>query len=199
MAIILAEQYWRQLKNIQTNQMREITRINTPPQGFFQIDLSDRTITPPAEFRDFLAIAHDHRAETIYFEVDRYFDDVDLATTNIVIEYVNEDGDARLYPAVLQDWTSNPGRIRFAWVPGNEATKTAGILKFVVRFFSVDPVDHIFTYSLLTKPYECRIMENLQDDEGNPINAFQGEPYSAEVLAALMQQITETRSRWIDL
>lgn len=199
MATILADQYWKQLKHIQTNQMKEITRINTPTYGFFQIDLDERTITPPQEYRDFLAIAKDHMAETIYFEVARYFDDVDLTTTNIVIEYVNVEGDARLFPAVLQDWTSNPGYIRFAWVPGNEATKSAGIFKFAVRFYSVDPVEHIFTYSLSTKPYEGKIAENLQDEDGNPIDAFQNYSYSAEVLAALTQQISESRTRWIDV
>ena len=47
-----------------------------------------------------------------------------------------------------QDWTTNPGHIRFAWVLGNEATKTVGTLKFAVRFYSVDQQEKIFTYSL---------------------------------------------------
>lgn len=199
MATILADGYWEQLKHIQNNQAREISKITTPPSGFFKIDLDERSITPPAEYRDFLAVAQEHMAETIYFEVDRFFDDVDLTTTNIIIEYVNGKGDARIFPAVLQDWTTNPGHIRFAWVLGNEATKTVGILKFAVRFYSVDQQEKIFTYSLQTRPYEGRVIASLQDPAGEPIDAFADYDYSADVLAGLIQQISETRARWTDL
>lgn len=199
MATILADGYWEQLKHIQNNQAREISKITTPPSGFFKIDLDERSITPPAEYRDFLAVEQEHMAETIYFEVDRFFDDVDLTTTNIIIEYVNGKGDARIFPAVLQDWTTNPGHIRFAWVLGNEATKTVGILKFAVRFYSVDQQEKIFTYSLQTRPYEGRVIASLQDPAGKPIDAFADYDYSADVLAGLTQQIGETRMRWINL
>lgn len=199
MATILADGYWEQLKHIQNNQAREISKITTPPSGFFKIDLDERSITPPAEYRDFLAVAHEHMAETIYFEVARFFDDVDLTTTNIIIEYVNGDGDARIFPAVLQDWTTNPGHIRFAWVLGNEATKTVGTLKFAVRFYSVDQQEKIFTYSLQTRPYEGPVIASLQDADGEPIDAFEDYDYSADVLAGLTQQISETRARWTDL
>lgn len=199
MATILAEGYWEQLKHIQNDQAREISKITTPPNGFFEIDLDERNIIPPVEYRDFLAVAEEHMAETIYFEVDRYFDDVDLTTTNIIVEYVNADGEARIYPAVLQDWTTNPGHIRFAWVLGNEATKAVGTLKFAIRFYSVDQQNRIFVYSLQTRPYEGRIIASLTDKDGQPIDAFADYDYSADVLAAFTQQINEARLRWIDV
>lgn len=199
MALVLAENYWKQLKHIQNDYLREITKITTPKNGFFEIDLDKREIIPPAEYRDFLGVEHEHLAETIYFEVDRFFDDVDLTTTNIIIEYVNDNGDARIFPAVLQDWTSNPGRIRFAWLLGHEATKVAGNLKFSVRFYSVDYNNHIFTYSLLTQPAIGKIMPGQQDEDGNSINAFENYDYSSEVITALEQKILESRIRWIDV
>lgn len=199
MATILADGYWEQLKHIQNNQAREISKITTPPSGFFKIDLDERSITPPAEYRDFLAVAQEHMAETIYFEVDRFFDDVDLTTTNIIIEYVNGNGDARIFPAVLQDWTTNPGHIRFAWVLGNEATQAAGILTFAVRFYSVDQTEKIFTYSLSTRPYSGVVIASLEDANGEPIDAFAEYDYSADVLSAFTQQINEYRMRWINV
>ena len=138
-------------------------------------------------------------AETIYFEVDRFFDDVDLTTTNIIIEYVNDNGDARIFPAVLQDWTSNPGHIRFAWLLGHEATKVAGNLKFSVRFYSVDYNNHIFTYSLLTQPAIGKIMPGQRDESNNPIDAFENYDYSSEVITALEQKILENRPHWINV
>ena len=193
---ILADGYWQQLKHLQNNQSREVTRINTPDYGFFEVDLDQRVVIPPSEYRDFLSLEQEHQAETIYFEAPRYFDEVDLTNTTIIIEYINAENEARIYPAVLQDWTSNPGFIRFAWVLGHEATKTAGTIRFSVRFYSVDQNQKIFTYSLQTQPYQGRIAFGMRDKEGDPVNAFENYDYSSEVITALTQQITESRLRW---
>lgn len=199
MAIVLAENYWQQLKHIQDNQSKELTKIVTPESGFFEIDLNSREITPPVEFKDFFAIEREHFAETIYFEVDRYFDDVDLTMTNIIVEYVNADGLARIFPAVLIDYQTNPGHLRFGWTVGSDATINAGTLTFSVRFYSVDPEKQIFTYSLSTVPYQTKILEGLRDKEGNQINALEGYDFESNVMAGLIQQINDNRMRWINL
>lgn len=199
MALILAEDYWKQLKTLQNNQATEVSRINTPENGFFKIDLDQRVVIPPSEYKDFLSVEQEHYAETIYFETPRYFDDVDLATTTIIIEYVNADNEARIYPAILQDRTSNPGFIRFAWVLGHEATKAAGIIKFAVRFFSVDQQEHTFVYNLQTQPMSGRIAFGLRDDKGRSIDAFENYDYSSEVIGALLQQVNDARLKWIDV
>ena len=69
-----------------------------------QVDLSRRFIDiENSEYRDFLSMAEDHRAETVYFEVDRYFEDVDLFNCTCIIEYINGGGHPRIYPVTLKD------------------------------------------------------------------------------------------------
>ena len=55
----------------------------------FIIDANSREINIPFEF-SFLGVIGDHKAETIYFEIDRYFDDEDLSTHTCVIQFVNK-------------------------------------------------------------------------------------------------------------
>jgi hypothetical protein len=81
----------------------------------------------------------DHYAETVYFSVDRYFEDVDLFRTVIVVEYIDAAGEnSRIFPVALKDIDSEPGKIIFAWCIGNEATRVAGTIKFAVRFYLVN-------------------------------------------------------------
>ena len=54
----------------------------------FIIDANSRKINIPFEF-SFLGVIGDHKAETIYFEIDRYFDDEDLSTHTCVIQFAN--------------------------------------------------------------------------------------------------------------
>ena len=54
-------------------------------QKLYEIDLSTRTISGP----DTLSVQSDHYAETIYFIVDRFYDFMDLAQTNCVVQYVS--------------------------------------------------------------------------------------------------------------
>lgn len=200
MSVVLAEGYWRMLKTLQDNQAVEVTKISAR-NPFFDVDLDKRKIIFPNEYSTFLSVEKDSFADTLYFRVPRYFDDVDLAKTSIIIEYVTpadpKEGipsKARIYPAILQDWTSQPGYILFGWSLGHEATQVAGTLKFAIRFFRVDPQERVFTYSLNTLPAEGQIVEGI----GN-VNASENYDYSAEVIDALMQQITDSRPCWINV
>ena len=66
-------------------------------EPIYEIDLDSRTIKAPK----FLSVEYDHNSETIYFSVDRFFDNIDLsslissvvlslnATLNFTISYSN--------------------------------------------------------------------------------------------------------------
>jgi hypothetical protein len=54
----------------------------------------------PSEFKDFLSVEKDHRAETIYFRVNRFHDVNDLGKIACVIEYINAVGESRIYPVI---------------------------------------------------------------------------------------------------
>lgn len=198
---VLAQGYWEQLKHIQNNQGKEVTKIpSTEP--FIEINLDSREVKLPLELQDFLSIEKDHRAETIFFRVDRYFDDVDLTTTTIVVEYVNAIGQSRIYPVILQDWTSQPGKILFGWCLGKQATRYAGTIKFAVHFYSVDQEKHMFTYSLNTLPAEGTILYGISGDtaeEDNDEQDYNDYEFASETIEDILQTVNDNRVRWIDV
>ena len=70
----------------------------------FDVDLASRTISVPT----FLSVRKDHRAETVYFLVDRIFEYKDLATTSCLIEFINAEGKGGFYPVPFYDISSYP-------------------------------------------------------------------------------------------
>lgn len=165
MADILRE-YYDLLQGLQNSASSVITTI-PDTDNLIHVDLSKREIILPPAMREFLSIETDHRADTLYFEVDRYYDNVDLARQTIVIEYVNAKKEGRVYPVLLKD-LSVPGKLRFGWCIGGEATKYAGDLKFSIHFFTIDPLhqgpsgDHILLYSLHTQPVTGKIQYGME-------------------------------------
>ena len=86
-----SKEYYDILKSIQTELRVKDTSIASP--NYVNVNLATRTIDlSSGGYKDFLSVEKDHRAETIYFEVPRFFDDVDLTSKNIIIEYQNKDG-----------------------------------------------------------------------------------------------------------
>ena len=118
----------------------------------FIIDLNKRSITIPTEFNKLVSVQSDKLAEMIIFSVDRYFDYMDLANTNIYVQWKTPDmakddpGHAtRIYMIDL----STPDKIRFAWPISDVLTKTPGVVKFSVRFFRISSEENMI-YSLNT-------------------------------------------------
>lgn len=189
---VIAQEYYDILKSIQTELRVKDTSIASP--NYVNVDLATRTIDlSSGGYKDFLSVEKDHRAETIYFEVPRYFDDVDLASKNIIIEYQNKDGNF-IYPVPVKDTISKPGYIRFGWCIGSNATKYKGDLTFAIRFYQVDLNEQQFIYSLRTKPAIGKILYGLS-------GAIQGEnlDYPEFTLATIQQSIENVKPAWHNL
>lgn len=190
---IIAQEYWEQLKNIQNNQAIQLARIGVN-QPFIDIDLNSRQIILPPEYADFLSVETDHRAETIYFRVNRFFDDVDLTKTTIIIEYVNAQGDSRIYPVVLQDRETYSDKIIFGWCIGNDATRYAGTIQFAVRFYSINQTDQKFDYNLNTLVAEGTILHGIGD-----MALEENYVYETSIIESLIHTVESSRLRWIDV
>ena len=130
----------------------------------FIIDANSREINIPFEF-SFLGVIGDHKAETIYFEIDRYFDDEDLSTHTCVIQFVNRNPktleyNEGLYPVTTMDVNSIDGKIIFGWNIMNDATQIAGDIHFSIRFYSIDS-NNKFTYNFNTLTANSIILDTL--------------------------------------
>ena len=130
----------------------------------FIIDANSREINIPFEF-SFLGVIGDHKAETIYFEIDRYFDDEDLSTHTCVIQFVNKNPktlecNEGLYPVTTMDVNSIDGKIIFGWNIMNDVTQIAGDIHFSIRFYSIDS-NNKFTYNFNTLTANSIILDTL--------------------------------------
>ena len=110
-------------------------------EDHFVINGNTRAINIPASFKkNGIAVQGDHLAEIVYFEVDRYFDYMDLNNTEIFIQWEapkNAQGEVvkGISKAYVRDIESKPGKLIFGWAISDVITNVSGNLKFSVRFF----------------------------------------------------------------
>ena len=156
-------EFRQRLQEIQNSANVTFTHLPSNEPRFI-IDANSREINIPFEF-SFLGVIGDHKAETIYFEIDRYFDDEDLSTHTCVIQFVNKnlktlECNEGLYPVTTMDVNSIDGKIIFGWNIMNDATQIAGDIHFSIRFYSIDS-NNEFTYNFNTLTANSIILDTL--------------------------------------
>jgi hypothetical protein len=156
--ITTPEEYYAYLSEIQSANPPSIA-ILPKAETVYEIDLATRAIETP----EYLSVAKDHRSETVYFKIDRYFDYMDLAQTTCIVQYVTADGKARIYPVPFYDITtaSDEDKMIFPWCIDGGATAVAGPIQYSVRFYKIDGIAQQFVYSLNTQPTTSKILEGM--------------------------------------
>jgi hypothetical protein len=164
--ITSAAEYLAHIQEIRNQNIHPQERLHIPDsEKIYEIDLNKRSIETPT----FLSVETDHTAETIFFKVDRFYDNIDLTDSTCVIQYVNARGKTYLYVVPIFDIQSEEGKIIFPWVIQGPATIAAGTIKYAVRFYKVKegPVDiegkptYTFDYILNTTPATSRILNGM--------------------------------------
>ena len=113
-------------------------------EPIFEIDANKRTITVPQAFnKNGIGVRGDHKAEVLYFKIDKYFDYKDLFNVDaIIINWQfrpanasrNAEFPVETSVALAPDDTYEEGHIVFGWVITNEMTPSKGTLSFSVSF-----------------------------------------------------------------
>ena len=164
--ITSAAEYLAHIQQIRNQNIHPQERLQIPAdEKVYTIDLNKRSIETPT----FLSVETDHTAETIFFKVERFFENIDLADSTCVIQYVNARGKTYLYVVPIFDTQSEDGKIIFPWVIQGPATIAAGTIKYAVRFFKVKetPIDitgttgYEFDYIINTTPATSRILKGM--------------------------------------
>lgn len=167
--IMSAEEYYRQLALIQSSNPPTIA-ILPHAEKTYEIHLDSRKVDSP----EYLSVLKDHRSETIYFKVDRFFDYMDLTETVCLIEYINQTTKkARIYHVPFYDIVtcSSENKILFPWCIDGAATEAAGVVKYAIRFYKIayDGETPKFTYNLNTLPSESKVLHGMNvTDPENP-------------------------------
>ena len=111
-------------------------------EPIYEIDLNTRSISAPK----FLSVQYDHNSETIYFSVDRFYDNIDLSTMTCVIEYQNANPDKMkggyfyLVPYFDITTQAKDNKMLFQWAIEGPATAYSGVVSFSIKFYRISSV-----------------------------------------------------------
>ena len=159
----LADYYSHMLDFIEIN--KPIYLLLPLDEGSFKINANTREIHVPDEFKACGGVTNDNLCEIATFEIDRYFDYVDLAGPNVKIEIQWETAAKKQGSTIIniidKDTLIADGKLRFGWPITREVTDKDGPLTFAVKFYiqktgGVDPI-HI----LNTLPTTIQIKKGL--------------------------------------
>lgn len=155
--------YEEKLWQIQSNAPTTKAILLPTDEEIYNIDLNARTIAVPK----FLSVEKDHQAEVIYFQFDRYYDRIDLTTKCCVIQYTNAAGNSYIYPVPFYDVVTfaDANKVIIPWCIQGAATAEAGIVKFAVSFYSIDPVTHTISYCLNTLVAQGEVLAGQNETE----------------------------------
>lgn len=193
------------LFDIQKNNPPQVVELLPSDDDIFEVDLNTRTINVP----QFLSVRYDHNAEVIYFKCARYYDNMDLARTVCVIEYINANNKAGIYRVPFYDISKYDINEEDAevitpvmyvpWSVGGLATATAGKVTFNLHFYQLAEDKKTFLYSMRTKPAEGKVLHgmDLTDEE---LKDFNLEPTVVEqIYEALAEAQEMSTTYWVDI
>lgn len=181
---------------------RQHTIIQLPPdEPIYNIDLNARTVEAPK----FLSVEYDHAAETIYFSVDRFFDNQDLAEKYCVIQYQNanpiKEKGGYIYAVPYFDLISkaDENKMLFGWKIEGPATAFSGTVEFSIKFYEVGEVSfdtvsgephrvNAYLYVLNTQPVKSQVLHGM-DVQATSENYY----FEATEIERIYQTIEEVR------
>lgn len=178
------EEFRARLAEIQQNNRSAMVRmVNPSNEPRFIIDADTRVITVPTKLKQ-AAVYRDHNAETLYFEIDRYFDDVDLSDKTAIVQYINANGGEYIFP--ITDYYFEGDKYIVAWKLSGFVAEAPGRVTFSLRFYEVD-VDNNneFLYSFNTETASFDVAKSLD------LVASPGVHPSGSDLEELVQKINE--------
>lgn len=131
----------------------------------FNINANERSIKVPQVFKDHgVGVQGDEIAEILYFAIDSYFDAMDLADMDIIIQWKHaSDGDnvSNLSATYKKSLTLQPGKIVFGWPISSEVTERPGDIQFSIRFYRRDEETKALIYSFSTLTATIKIRNGL--------------------------------------
>ena len=185
------------------NQLYDIQAKHAPSNVYlpfahniYEVDLNTRKIDGPA----YLSVRRDHKAEVIYFKLDRYFDYMYLSNTVCIIQYLIPDENIpRIYIVPFFDTSTyfKDNKILIPWVVGGAVTSKAGKVEYSIRFYKIqreNDNDIKLVYNLSTLPTTSEILYSLEGD-GEIMNVA----YDVEIATHwqdLIDQVKNSQTTW---
>lgn len=138
-AISTLDEYFQHLHEIS---LKDPSLIILPlDEEKFFIDGNSRKITVPQAFtKNGVGVQGDHYAEYIYFEIDRYFEDIDFGSPSItaIVEFVDANQQKHFTKAWIKYTDEESSKIIIGWPITQDVTSKSGTIKFSVRLFELN-------------------------------------------------------------
>lgn len=124
--------------------------------GYCLIDDDLRTINIPTD-REVAGVEGDKNVNVLSFRVNRWYNELDLSTFDIRINYVNANGDPNFYTVLSKDYTENS--VTFDWLITADATLYKGKISFNVEFIKANTLE--IEYAMNTTIATLKVLEGL--------------------------------------
>lgn len=138
-AISTLDEYFQHLNEIS---LKDPSLIILPlDEEKFSIDGNSRKIVVPQAFtKNGIGVQGDHYAEYIYFEIDRYFENIDFGSPSItaVVEFIDANQQKHFTKAWIKYTDEKSSKVLIGWPITQDVTSKAGSIKFSVRLFELD-------------------------------------------------------------
>lgn len=175
---------------IQGTNNRQVKALTLPPdEPIYKIDLNTRTIEAP----NFLSVQYDHCAETLYFEVDRYYDNIDLNNFHCVVQFQNADPNNRkkgfIYYVPYFDIITKENKIIFPWVIEGAATAFSGDVTFSIKFYYLN-ANGEYSYNLNTLTSKSKVLHGM-----DALSESENYIYDADTIYEIYQEIDTIRKQ----
>ncbi len=193
--ITTPQEYYDLLYRIQDENKPSLAVLLPSDEKIYEVDMNSRKIEAPK----YLSVELDHRAETIYFKVGRYYDNIDLANMTCVVQYINAKGEGRVYPVPFYDVETyaDENMMLFPWCIDGEATKASGNVTYSIRFYDIDESATYMRYNMSTLPSKSEVLHGISSktdiDESNDYLLS----FKDQILAQL-KKVSEYDLYWID-
>lgn len=147
----------------------------------FNIDANKRSIEIPENFAKYgVGVQGDEIAEILYFSIDRYFDAMDLAEMDIIVQWKHEkdaENVSNLSATYKRSLTLQPGKIVFGWPITSEVTERSGKINFSIRFYRRDVDENnndrlVYSFSTLTTSIKIQSGLDFELDEDSIKTAY---------------------------
>ena len=137
--------------------------INPSTEPYIYIDSNRRIIDTNNQLKQFVTVEGDVNAETIYFAIDRYFDDVDLFEKQCMIKYKSKYGE--IVSSEPSDYyieeVDGVEKVVLGWTLTYKITAIPRIVDFQIAFFSYKEDGWTFDYVLNTIPNVLTVRAGL--------------------------------------
>lgn len=162
--------YYNLYHRIQSENAPSLAILLPTDEKIYNIDLNSRVVEAP----EYLGVEGDHRAEVIYFKVNRFYDFYDLTQAVCVIQYINALGESKAYVVPYYDIDTLSGHdetkgeqddvILFPWMIDQETTKVKGPIQFNIKFYKLSLGGSKYLYNLTTLTAESQILAGIHNN-----------------------------------